>query len=64
MKRQTQQDRQKIKSELSVAFDCWRRMTDEDLMKEVQRRFPAITGVPEREFLIKFLVMDKLDEIN
>lgn len=64
MKRQTQRDRQKIKSELAHKFDQWNLMTDHELMMEAKQRFPALTGEPNRGQLLKFLVMDHLDKID
>lgn len=64
MRRQTQRERQQLKSELAEKFNAWNKMTDDELMIEAQKRFPALSGVPERGPLLKFLVMDHLDKIN
>lgn len=39
-------------------------MTDDELMAEAKTRFQALSGVPNRGQLLKFLVMDKLDKMN
>lgn len=64
MTRQTLKDRQRIKTELSQAFDQWNKMTDDELLAEVKKRFPIVTGPPNRGQCLKFLTMDKVDQIN
>lgn len=73
MSRQTQRDRQMIKTELSQSFDRWNKMTDKELRIEVEKRFQLLRGVPEsrlsadssyRGQMLKYLVMDHLNKID
>jgi hypothetical protein len=64
MKRaRTIRERQRVKIELGELLEIWGRLADDELMLEAQKT-KAISGMPDRAMLIKYLVMDKLDEID
>jgi hypothetical protein len=63
MSRQTCTDRNRIKNELCQMLNQFDKMSDKELVDLVHMRAPAVH--PEtRTQSLKFLVMDKLDEIN
>lgn len=64
MARQNQRERLQIKSLLSQHFDRWNAMTDDELMAEAKKSFPALSGTPNRGQLLKYLVMNHLQNIN
>jgi hypothetical protein len=68
-KRQTIEDRQRIKTELADNFKRWIALPDEELLAEVKKRFSAVNStLPlspyDRGHLLRFLTMDHLDKID
>jgi hypothetical protein len=64
MKRQTQKDRLRIKTELADEFLKWECMTDSELEVEVRKKVPALLNGFKRDHLLRFLVLNRLDKIN
>lgn len=60
----TKAERRKVIAELAHNFERWNKMTDQELMDEAKKTFAALSGQPNRGFLLKYLTMNHLDQID